>query len=174
VSGRRLSKGRLATLCLASVGGFLVVASAAKIWPMRLVYNASASVPLGWYAVGDASPLWTGEIVVASLPASDERLLVKRGYLARDVPVLKTIEARAGHRVCRIGDGVTIDGVRIGQARDVDGRNRPLPRWSGCRKLAPDEVFLFNPAAPASFDGRYFGPVSATRVIGRATPLWTW
>ncbi len=40
--------------------------------------------------------------------------------------------------------------------------------------LGPGEVFLLNTAAPDSFDGRYFGPVSTNSIIGKATPLWTW
>ena len=30
-----------------------------------------------------------------------------------------------------------------------------------------------NPAAPDSFDGRYFGVLRMADVIGRATPIWT-
>ena len=30
-----------------------------------------------------------------------------------------------------------------------------------------------NPAAPDSFDGRYFGVLRMADVIGRATPVWT-
>lgn len=39
-----------------------------------------------------------------------------------------------------------------------DQRGRPLPRWSGCRELSPDEVFLLGTSS-SSFDSRYFGPV---------------
>jgi type IV secretory pathway protease TraF len=62
----------------------------------------------------------------------------------------------------------------VGAAREVDGLGRPLPRWSGCWELRSDEVFLFNPDAPGSFDGRYLGPTSARDIIGKARPLWTW
>lgn len=30
-----------------------------------------------------------------------------------------------------------------------------------------------NPAAPDSFDGRYFGLLRVVQVIGRAVPVWT-
>lgn len=30
-----------------------------------------------------------------------------------------------------------------------------------------------NPRSADSFDGRYFGPLPASSVIGRAIPLWT-
>jgi len=76
--------------------------------------------------------------------------------------------------VCRVGDVVTFDDRTVAQALDADDEGRPLPRWSGCRAIGPGKVFLLNAAAPASFDGRYFGPVSTTSIIGKATPLWTW
>ena len=52
-------------------------------------------------------------------------------------------------------------------------RGRPLPAWSDCRHIGKGELFLMNPAAPDSFDGRYFGVLSTHSVIGRATPVWT-
>ncbi len=39
--------------------------------------------------------------------------------------------------------------------------------------LQPGEVFLMNPTAPDSLDGRYFGPLPASSIVGRAVPLWT-
>jgi type IV secretory pathway protease TraF len=32
---------------------------------------------------------------------------------------------------------------------------------------------LLMPGVPASFDGRYFGPIRASAVIGKLVPLWT-
>ena len=169
-----LTRGRMTTLYAAVIGAGLVIASTADIWPLRIVYNASASVPIGWYAVGEPEPVNVGELVVARLPIRAENLLAERGYLAAGVPILKFVVARAGQQVCRLSDEVTIDGTAVATARDCDGRGRPLPRWSGCRELGPGEVFLLNAAASGSFDGRYFGPVPVTSLIGKATPLWTW
>ena len=65
-------------------------------------------------------------------------------------------------------------GETVGEgARDRDRRGRSLPVWKGCRTLRAGEVFLLNANVPDSFDGRYFGPVSATAITGRAEPLWT-
>jgi type IV secretory pathway protease TraF len=41
-----------------------------------------------------------------------------------------------------------------------------------CRRLEPGELFLLSVTNPASFDSRYFGPVSASAVIGVAHPVW--
>ena len=57
--------------------------------------------------------------------------------------------------------------------RDRDRRGRPLPVWQGCRLVANGELFLMNWQVRDSLDGRYLGPLPATAVIGRATPLYT-
>jgi type IV secretory pathway protease TraF len=39
--------------------------------------------------------------------------------------------------------------------------------------IADGEIFLMNGQVRDSLDGRYFGPIPASSVIGRAIPLWT-
>ena len=34
------------------------------------------------------------------------------------------------------------------------------------------DVFLMNPRSADSLDGRYFGPLPAASIVGRAIPLW--
>ena len=46
-----------------------------------------------------------------------------------------------------------------------------MPWWRGCRRLKRHEYLLLNDA-PRSFDSRYFGPVNASAIIGKAVPLW--
>jgi type IV secretory pathway protease TraF len=41
----------------------------------------------------------------------------------------------------------------------------------GCLVVADDEVFLINWQSEDSFDGRYFGPLSASTIVGWADPL---
>jgi hypothetical protein len=54
-----------------------------------------------------------------------------------------------------------------------DRNGRDLPIWQGCHRLGAGEVFLMNPDAPDSLDGRYFGPLPRTAITARLTPLWT-
>jgi type IV secretory pathway protease TraF len=99
--------------------------------------------------------------------------LADGAFLPKGVLLLKHVMALPGQTVCRAGDLVTVDQVEVGVARDRDHLHRPLPRWSGCRVLRPDEVFLMNPTVPDSLDGRYFGPLPVASIVARAVPLWT-
>lgn len=138
----------------------------------RLVWNASASVPVGLYSARSPDGLRRGDLVAAHAPSAVARLMAERGYLPPRVPMLKHVAATAGQTVCRSRERISIDGAPVAQARSRDRMGRPLPAWSGCRKLRDGEVFLLNPASPGSFDGRYFGPVPARSITAILTPLW--
>ena len=47
-----------------------------------------------------------------------------------------------------------------------------LPLWVGCRRLQRGELFLLG-TRPDSLDGRYFGPLPASGLIGTAHPVAT-
>lgn len=138
----------------------------------RLIWNASASMPLGLYHVDVGRTPATGDLVLAEPPDEVAALLAARGYLPRGVPLLKRVVAAEGALVCRTGSFVTIDGIGAVRARANDRAGRPLPRWLGCRRLQRGEYFLLG-AASDSFDSRYFGPLPAGAVIGTARPLLT-
>ena len=139
----------------------------------RLIWNASPSVPIGLYAVRPAEPLFGGELVVATPPRGLAALLAHRGYLPTGVPLLKHVAELPGRTVCRVGGEITVEGAVVGRALDHDRHGRPLPHWSGCRTVGTGEVLLLNPGVRDSFDGRYFGPLPTTAIVGRAVPIWT-
>ena len=138
----------------------------------RLVWNASASVPVGWYRMHPAPVLKLGDLVAVLPPVALAGFLADRHYLPRGVPMLKHVAALAGQRVCRTGARITVDGKHLGDARTRDHLGRPLPIWNGCRVLMRGDVFLMNQDAADSLDGRYFGPLPASTITGRLTPLW--
>lgn len=138
-----------------------------------VVWNTTASVPTGLYWIRDKRHRYVGERVAIEPPPDLRRLLAERGYLPVGVPLLKRVAATARQRVCRFAQSISIDGQLVGVARSHDRRGRPLPVWSGCRRLRAGELFVMSPAAPDSFDGRYFGVLTSADVIGRATPVWT-
>lgn len=140
--------------------------------PTRLVWNVSESVPTGLYAVRDDDPLRPGVLAAVMPPEPLARWLAENGYLGRGAPLLKRVEALPGQHVCRIGDRITVDGQLRAVARNADRFGRPLPRWSGCSVIADQQLFLLNADHPGSLDGRYFGPLPRTSVLGRAVPIF--
>ena len=138
----------------------------------RLIWNATASVPIGLSAIERPTDLQVTDLVIVRPPEQLESFLIDRSYLARGVSLVKHVLAPAGQSVCRNGFVITIDAVAVANARESDSRGRPLPSWQGCRVVHEDEVFLMNRSADF-FDGRYFGPLPTSSVIGRAIAFWT-
>jgi conjugative transfer signal peptidase TraF len=138
----------------------------------KLIWNASASVPIGLYRVRPAGDLHVTELVVVQAPEKLANFLAERGYLPKSVPLLKRILALHGQTVCRTGRTITVDATAMGEALDHDRRSRPLPVWQGCRVIAEGQVFLMNWQSEDSLDGRYFGPLPATTIVGEAAPVW--
>jgi conjugative transfer signal peptidase TraF len=162
--------GWIAATCLA----LLFVGASALLRPApKLIWNASASVPVGLYWVYPATALHIGELAVVRPPKALAAFLAKRAYLPMDVPLLKYVRALPGLTVCRTGRTITVDGMTAGDAFDRDHLGRILPSWRGCRIVADHEVFFMNWQSENSFDGRYFGPLPASTIVGQADPLWT-
>jgi conjugative transfer signal peptidase TraF len=139
-----------------------------------LVWNASASVPIGLYSVQPISKPAVTDLVVARPPEALQGWFAKRHYLAHGVLLIKRVAALPGQRVCRNGGTVTVDGIDMATAQERDHAGRPLPAWTGCLSVASGQVFLLNWDEPSSLDGRYFGTIPSERLLGRAVPLWTW
>ena len=140
---------------------------------LKLVWNASASVPIGLYGIEPVGVLELSNLVAVIPPKPLADFMVERGYIGRDVPLMKRVMGLPGQQVCRIGRSITVDGALLGDALDRDRTGRALPVWQGCRRIADGDLFLMNPAIRDSLDGRYFGTLPASAVIGRATPLYT-
>ena len=160
------------TLSMTCLAVFLVAFTLLLPPVPKLVWNVSASVPIGLYSVRPLNAHRVGDLVIVKPPVALVAFLDTRGYLARGVPLLKHIAGLPGQLVCRTGRAITVDGVTMGQALDRDHLGRILPRWEGCRLIADQEVFLMNSQSENSVDGRYFGPLSASTIVGRARPLW--
>jgi conjugative transfer signal peptidase TraF len=137
----------------------------------RLVWNASASAPIGLYRVISGVPE-RGDFVLFRIPRSIENVAVIRGYLPAGVPLIKRVAAVAGGDVCAFNGTIIVNGKIVAHQRKADRAGRSLPRWNECRELAQGELFLLTKATE-SFDSRYFGPVLSAQVIGRLAPLWT-
>jgi conjugative transfer signal peptidase TraF len=137
------------------------------------IWNASNSVPIGLYRIQPTRRLTVTELVAVQPPDLLAAFLDLNGYLPIGVPMLKRVLALPGQTVCRNSLTIAVDGIDIANAHDRDGRGRPLPTWHGCRVIADGDVFVMNWQSDDSLDGRYFGPIPASSVIGKAVPVWT-
>ena len=160
-------------LAVASLAAASLIAPAVADLPTRLIWNATASAPIGFYTIETADTLDVPELVALMPPEPLERFMVERGYIGRGVPLLKRVLGLPGQRVCRSGATITVDNVEMGDALERDRMGRDLPVWQGCRIIRDGELFLMNGQVRDSLDGRYFGPVPASSIIGRALPFWT-
>jgi conjugative transfer signal peptidase TraF len=164
---------RLAIIATMLGGTVLVVAPVWIDHQPQFIWNASASVPIGLYRVEPANRIDVADIAIVVPPKPLAGFLAERGYLPKGVPLLKRVLALGGATVCRQGTAIIAYGVILGHARERDSRGRPLPVWQGCRVIADGDAFLMNWDTADSFDGRYFGPLPLTSIIGRAIPVWT-
>jgi len=159
----------LTTLLTATGAGY----PALTPMPVKLVWNASASAPIGFYTIDFDGPFKVTDLVAVDAPEPLATFLAERSYLPKGVPLLKRILGDSGQTVCRSNLKITVDGIEVGSALDHDRAGRPLPVWQGCHHIATGEVFLMNWQVRDSFDGRYFGLISTDQIIGHAVPLWT-
>jgi len=166
------SRTALATLALAGLFAIAFVTIAMLAPRPRLIWNASASTAVGLYRLTPVSHPMRGMLVAIMPPAALARYLDEHRYLPLGVPLLKHIAAAHGAHVCRFGRRVTINGNVVAIALDRDRRGRPLPKWHGCHVVRRGELFVLN-AAPDSMDGRYFGVIPASGLLGCAMPILT-
>lgn len=165
--------GRLKTLA-ATFGVAAALVATIVLEPLPVcIWNASASVSIGLYRLRPASQFQVTELVAVQPPEPLATFLDLNGYLPAGVPMLKRVLALPGQTVCRSGLAISVDDIAMGEARDRDGRGRPLPKWQGCRVVGDGELFMMNWQSDNSLDGRYFGFLPASSVIGRAIPVWT-
>ncbi|CCJ05580.1 S26 family signal peptidase [Methylocystis sp. SC2] len=139
-----------------------------------VIWNASASVPIGLYSVQPIGKLAVTDLVVARPPEALQSWFAERRYIAGGALLIKRVAALPGQTICRIGGTVTVDGIDMAEAQERDHAGRPLPVWSGCLPVLPGQVFLLNWDEPSSLDGRYFATIPSENLIGHAVSLWTW
>ena len=142
--------------------------------------NTTASFPIGLYWQVARSP-GMGDLVWFCPPAEVVFLTaLARGYLSPGFcpsgssPLLKRVVAVGGDYVVITPTGTTVNGLPLlnSRQRAVDPAGRPLPAYRLDAVLSEGQVLLLSDHHPNSFDGRYFGPVTATHLRGVVMPVW--
>lgn len=164
--------GRLRWLLIAKA--VILLVGATLLFPPRplLVWNVSASAPLGLYFVGGKGRIERGDLVIARVPAGLRMFAARRSYVPLNVPLVKRVAALAGDTVCASDLSVRVNDKIVAARLAVDARQRAMPRWSGCVDLVEGDYFLLMSDSPASFDGRYFGVSNVSDVVGEARHIW--
>lgn len=167
MSRRRISWPAFTGCCI------LVCACLAVLWSKpttRLVWNGSASAPIGLYWVAQIRQIERGDFVVIQPPPRIAHFLADRRYLPINVPLMKHVAGLPGDELCRRSASVTVNSITVATARKRDRADRPLPDWQGCQTIGDAEIFLLNHSND-SLDSRYFGPLPVSGIVGRAHPV---
>lgn len=163
---------RRTTLIVASLAASLIGLSSLLGSADILIWNRTASAPIGLYWKSD-DPLTLNGWAVVSAESSAAIWASEHGFAGTDWPLIKRVRGLSRDTVCRDGSRILINGAEAAQALERDEAGRNLPRWQGCRTLGAHEVFLLNDD-PRSLDGRYFGVTNLNDITGSATLLWAW
>ena len=139
----------------------------------KLIWNASASAPIGLYRIEPGNHVDVTDLVAVMPPDDVAGFMDERRYLPKGLPLLKRVLALSGTKVCRQSNAIIAYDMVYGAALDRDRSGRPLPVWQGCITIGKDQAFFMNWDSADSFDSRYFGALPLTFVVGRAIPLWT-
>lgn len=163
-------------------GAAIITASTAFAFGLRV--NNTASQPIGVWRLTDDPAGERGAAVWACPPNNEAvRMALRYGSLPPGIcpvgskAILKVVGAVAGDQVEVTDAGVAVNGRLLPNTKplDQDGLGRPLPRVQrGKGKVRPGEVWLLSTYNAASFDSRYFGPVTVDHLKSRAEPLWIW
>ena len=160
---------------IGGIAGLCVIAAAYDLaFPLRpkWLYNPSPSAPIGWYEVSQSGDYKRGDLVAAYAPINARSLADKRGYLPFDYPLIKTVWAIAGDKVCTHNE---IDNSRVSGPNgsvlprlSQDRLGRDMPLWTGCMTLDEAQYFIASPNHHEGWDSRYFGPVDRDHILGHA------
>lgn len=170
-SGAQLAHKRVckAVAIIVAAGAIVVIA---VILGHRTLWNISASVPRGLYAVMPDEPCRRGSLVSFRPPPGAAVIIYSRDYLPAGAGLIKQLVGLPGDRVCVRPAGLYVNGVRFGDVAVTDSRGRPLVPYRFCAAVPPGQAFVAT-TVHLSYDSRYFGPVplsSLTPVV----PVWTY
>lgn len=163
--------------------GVMILLSVAAAWLAGFRMNTTVSIPLGIYRLTD-DPLVLGSYVIFCPPDNavfhDAR---ERGYISAGFCpagygyMMKRILAAKDDVVSVSDDGVRVNGdlLSLSVPLPADGDGRPMPKYRVTQqRLRDTELLLMSDITALSFDGRYFGPIDHTQIVGVIKPVMIW
>jgi conjugative transfer signal peptidase TraF len=138
----------------------------------HFILNLTGSEPRGIYFLKTFDgALHRGDLVFMKCPLGFEKFIYGRKWLPDGWPLLKTVRGIPGDSFCVSETDVSVEGKRFGPVYSFDRQGFPLPVIRGCRTVPPSHFLPIATGLDNSFDGRYFGAVHNSLIIGRAMPI---
>ncbi|AMS45532.1 conjugative transfer signal peptidase TraF [Aminobacter aminovorans] len=162
----------------AAIGGIAAIAAAGWLGGYRINTTPSYSVGL-WRIEALGRPAAIGDLVFICPPLTPAfAMAFERGYIRRGLcpgrfsPLIKTVVAAEGQSV-DIGEHVSVEGRLLTHSKvhPVDAEGRALVAWQG--GVVPAGFLYLHSDYVGSYDSRYFGPIPAAGLLGRAVPVLT-
>ena len=164
----------LRNVFIGGIATLAIVATATEItFPPKpiLLYNPTDSAPIGWYKLSKNTEPLRDMKVAAYAPNWARVLADDRRYIPYDYPLIKTIWAISGDKVCYHKNRMSVPNRPDIPIQAQDSLGRAMPVKSGCFTLKTDEVLIVSPDVQAGYDSRYFGPIKRQNILGTVTYL---
>lgn len=152
----------VSTLLLAQAAGML------SFVPKVLVWNGSASAPVGFYLKVSNEHLSPNDFVLVKtgnkLDPISELFPTKPTYL------LKHIELLPGERYRVVGDVIMTE-RQVLKRQETSLNGIKLPRLEDGTYLVPPNYYFVANSPEKSYDSRYFGPVAKSDIAEKVVPV---
>ena len=151
------------------------------MWAFDCIINVTPSMPVGlWRITKPIPPLESlrHKVIIFCPPDTETfRWAKSNGVLTPGrcpgdyMPLLKEVIGLPGDSV-EVLDGSVVLNDRPLLGTEIDPKLR-LTFLQPKQTIPSDSLWVMGTASPASFDSRYFGPISSDSILGLAYPVFT-
>ncbi len=143
--------------------------------------NTSDSIPKGLYKITSSQPAKASYVIFCPDTRDFFKEAIRRGYIEKGICpngygyMMKKIVAVRGDTVSTTKAGIVINHklLALSSPKFVDGANHPLHPWQVTQyTLAENELLTMTDQDEWSFDGRYYGLIKSSQVMGVIKPIW--
>lgn len=136
--------------------------------PHLVIYNYTASLPVGWYWLEPAASLRHGDIILCDADEDTMQLAVERQWINPNTHFLKCIYGLPGDVYEIRAHRYIVNGEDKGEIKQYDSAGRKLPLQPDGKYIVPEGYILTGTSEENSFDSRYYGPIPIKNVYNKA------
>lgn len=137
----------------------------------ELTYQETASMPIGWYLQTPINKVKKEDVVIVNLNQNWQQYLVRHHWIGKNMTLMKHVFAIPGDTVCIKHQHLLINGRKVVKIYKYYAKNKPLPQWHFCGRVPNNQYLLLSTLSLRSFDGRYFGLIQRSSIIGKGIKL---